>query len=244
MKALILAAGQGKRLQPITDQIPKALVKLNGVTLLENLLNVISCFNIEEIGIVIGYKGEKIKEFVGSCWKGIPISYFENEDFQTTNNVFSLYKATNFCDDDMLLFECDIFFPIKVIKLLLEDDADCSIVVSPFNPKTMSGSIILKAENNKLRLILADQQKNLTINQNVFKTVNIYKFKKAFLKKYMSLIRWYVENMGTGSYYEKVLGQILYLQENDFNIVSLPENDWCEIDNIDDLNSASKRFRS
>ena len=108
----------------------------------------------------------------------------------------------------------------------------------------MSGSIILKAENNKLRLILADQQKNLTINQNVFKTVNIYKFKKAFLKKYMSLIRWYVENMGTGSYYEKVLGQILYLQENDFNIVSLPENDWCEIDNIDDLNSASKRFRS
>ena len=65
MKALILAAGQGKRLMPLTASTPKALVKFNEVTLLENILNVISSFHIEEIGIVIGYKGETIKDLIG-----------------------------------------------------------------------------------------------------------------------------------------------------------------------------------
>lgn len=71
----------------------------------------------------------------------------------------------------------------------------------------------------------------------------MYKFKKDFIKnKYMPLIKWYVENIGKDSYYEKVLGQLIYLQEFDVKVVSVPETMWCEIDDADDLARAKKQF--
>ena len=58
----------------------------------------------------------------------------------------------------------------------------------------------------------------------------------------MPLIKWYVKNMGENSYYEKVLGSLLYYRECDARIVEVPENMWCEIDDADDLERARKQF--
>lgn len=93
MKALILAAGFGKRLQPITNSMPKSMIKVNNVSLLENALNNLVDIGISEIGIVVGHMAEYIKIQIGDGWKGIPVRYFENKRYLETNNVVSLYKA-------------------------------------------------------------------------------------------------------------------------------------------------------
>ena len=77
MKALILAAGYGKRLRPITNTIPKSMVEVNGTPLLENALNnLYSIGDISEIGIVVGHMADYIKSHIGMEWRGIPIKYY------------------------------------------------------------------------------------------------------------------------------------------------------------------------
>ena len=119
---------------------------------------------------------------------------------------------------------------------------ECSILVSPFNPKTMDGSVIRVEGDKALELILGKWQGEDFDYSSTRKTVNMYRFTKEFTAKYMPLIKWYVENMGEQSYYEKVLGSLMYLRECDMRIVEVPEEMWCEVDNADDLARARARF--
>ena len=233
MKALILAAGFGKRLRPITNTIPKSMVEVNGTPLLVNALN-----NLTSLGITEIY----IKEHIGTEFKGAKISYYENPRYLETNNIVSLYKAVDFCDDDMLMLECDIYYHKEMLEALLKGKGECSILVSPFNPDTMDGTVIRVEEDRALELILGKWQGEDFDYSDTRKTVNMYRFTKAFASKYMPLIKWYVENMGEQSYYEKVLGSLLYLRECDVRIVEVPESMWCEVDDADDLARARKKF--
>lgn len=242
MKALILAAGFGKRLQPITNTIPKSMVEVNGTPLLVNALNNLTALGITDIGIVVGHMADYIKQHIGNEWKGASISYFENPRYLETNNVVSLYKAVEFCDDDMLMLECDIYYHKEMLQALMSGTGECSILVSPFNPETMDGTVIRVDQDKAIELILGKWQKEGFDYTNTRKTVNMYRFTKEFVKKYMPLIKWYVENMGEQSYYEKVLGSLMFLRECDMRIVEVPEKMWCEVDDASDLARARARF--
>jgi hypothetical protein len=107
----------------------------------------------------------------------------------------------------------------------------------------MDGSVIRVDGDKALELILGKWQGEDFDYAPTRKTVNMYKFEKDFVKnKYMPLIRWYVECMGENSYYEKVLGSLMYYRECDFRIVEVPEEMWCEVDDAQDLARARARF--
>ena len=107
----------------------------------------------------------------------------------------------------------------------------------------MDGSVINIDGDIAQGLVLGKWQDEGFDYSNARKTVNMYKFTKKFVEsKYMPLIKWYVENMGENSYYEKILGSLLYLRECDAHIVEVPEEMWCEVDDADDLARARKRF--
>ena len=242
MKALILAAGFGKRLRPITNSIPKSMVEVNGTPLLVNALNNLTDLGIKDIGIVVGHMADYIKQHIGLEWNGAKVSYFENSRYLETNNVVSLYNAIEYCDDDMLMLECDIYYHKEMIEKLMQGKGECSILVSPFNPETMDGTVIRVEEDKALDLILGKWQGPGFDYSNTRKTVNMYRFTKEFAKKYMLAIKWYVENMGEQSYYEKILGSLMYFRECDMRVVEVPEEMWCEIDDALDLDRAREQF--
>ncbi len=120
----------------------------------------------------------------------------------------------------------------------------CSVLVSPFNPETMDGTIIRVQDDKAIELVLGKWQDESFDYANAFKTVNMYKFTRDFMTcLYAPLIKWYVENVGENIYYEKVLGSLIYYRESDIRVVKVPESMWCEIDNEDDLFRARRRFR-
>jgi len=242
MKALILAAGFGKRLQPITNSIPKSMVEVNGTPLLVNALNNLTQLGIMDIGIVVGHMAEYIKNHIGTEYNGAKISYYENPRYLQTNNIVSLYQALDFCNDDMLMLECDIFYHKEMIEKLLLGEGECSILVSPYNPETMDGTVIGVEEKKAVELILGKWQNEGFDYTNKRKTVNMYRFTKEFTAKYMPLVEWYVKHMGEQSYYEKVLGSLMYLRECDIRVVEVPEEMWSEIDDAADLERARIRF--
>jgi len=244
VKALILAAGFGKRLRPLTDSVPKSMVSVNGTPLLVNALNCLKECGVEETGIVVGYKADYIRNAIGHAWKGMPVRYFENADYSTTNNIYSFYKAADFCDSDMLLLECDLFYHKELIQRLLEGQGECSILVSPFDPETMDGSVIEVVEKDRARALVLGKWQDAGFDYtHMRKTVNLYRFEKDFIQnKFMPLVQWYVANMNVNSYYEKVLGSLLYYRECDVRVVEVPTDMWCEIDDVEDLKRAETRF--
>lgn len=91
MKALILAAGIGSRLAPLTDEVPKSMICVTDKTILENQIEILQKNGITDITVVTGYKGSIIEEFVNQKYDNIRI--INNIDYLTTNNMYSAFLA-------------------------------------------------------------------------------------------------------------------------------------------------------
>src|SRR3989344_5285896 len=85
MKAIIIAAGMSNRLRPITDNLPKCMLKIKGKSLLQSAIDIFRANGITDISVIRGYKKEKI-DFPN-------LSYFENPDFESNNILHSLMHA-------------------------------------------------------------------------------------------------------------------------------------------------------
>ena len=245
MQAVILAAGFGSRLRPLTETQPKCLTEVDGVSLLANELNLLSERNVRETIVVLGHMREKIVDAIGFQWKGMKITYVENSVYRETNNVFSLNLARNYVDDDFILLECDLFFQRDVLDALLEStENDCNILVSPFNAKTMNGTVVkVDDEGRVLELVLGKRQ-NADFNyDDALKTVNVYFFKKDFaIRRLFPLIEYYVETQSRKSYYELALGALVYWGNDSIKAISISEESWAEIDDLEDLARAEVKF--
>jgi NDP-sugar pyrophosphorylase family protein len=83
MQAIILAAGMGKRLRPLTDNIPKCMVPVNGTPILINTLDILSQFPVQEVIIVVGHKREAVRDRVGDRYKGMTITSFSKRPWSS-----------------------------------------------------------------------------------------------------------------------------------------------------------------
>ena len=131
-KALILAAGLGTRLAPITDRVPKSLVPVNGKPILMKQIENLYQNEITDITIVSGYKAAVLEHVVHEKYPEIHI--IESVDYATTNNMYSAYLAIRsmFPDGDIsgfYMMNADVFFDASVITSLRDDPATDAIVV-------------------------------------------------------------------------------------------------------------------
>lgn len=111
MQAIILAAGMGKRLGALTQNNTKCMVEVNGVSLIDRTLTQLSKLLLSRVIIVIGYKGENLRNYVGDEYKGLKVEYIDNPVYDTTNNIYSLSLAKEELQkDDTLLIESDLIF--------------------------------------------------------------------------------------------------------------------------------------
>ena len=246
MKSIILAAGLGKRLKPFTDTNPKCLVEINNKSLLENILNHLSDVGVSEAWIVTGYLSNNVKERIGDTYKNITIKYVDNTDYNTTNNIYSLYLALKEVDDDIILSECDLYYQKAVFDSLLTKKQDCTILVSKYNPETMDGTVITKDKNGdafQMKINKHQVRYEDFSFDNTYKTVNVYWMSKSFAtEKLLPAIEFYMNKYDKNSYYELVIGSLMYFGNDNFDMIEVSENEWAEVDDLQDLERARKKF--
>ena len=140
MQAIILAAGMGKRLKHLTENNTKCMVKVNGISIIERTLRILDRKALNKIVIVVGYEGQKLVNYIESLNVATPITYIWNNDYEKTNNIYSLSLAKeHLCEDDTILLESDLVFDEAIIDRVLTDERKSLAVVDKFE-SWMDGS--------------------------------------------------------------------------------------------------------
>ena len=123
MKAIILAAGTASRLRPLTSNTPKCLLKVGERTLLQRSMDALIEAGISQFVIVTGYLHEQIESFVQQTYgDNISVCFIHNKDFETTNNIYSLWLARPEAEgQEVLLLDSDLLYDGQIVKRVLAD---------------------------------------------------------------------------------------------------------------------------
>jgi histidinol-phosphate/aromatic aminotransferase/cobyric acid decarboxylase-like protein/NDP-sugar pyrophosphorylase family protein len=242
-RAVILAAGMGNRLSPLTLDTPKCLTEINGQPILFRALRALANQGLSEAVIVVGHHAQKIRKQVGSSRFGLDISYVDAPRYMTTNNIRSLWDARAFCDEDILLLEGDVVFDETVLVEMLRQRGSAAAVV-PYQ-RELSGTIVRRDESGSVTefVMAADQGHDFCV-EGAFKTANIYLLRGEMMRSHF--LPQLGLNVKSGEvdddYYESVLRDLVADDSLiDLTAVDVSAHRWSEVDDHHDL--AATRFQ-
>jgi histidinol-phosphate/aromatic aminotransferase/cobyric acid decarboxylase-like protein/choline kinase len=245
MQAVILAAGMGNRLGKYTSDNTKCMLSINGQTLIERALDAIDAAGIKKCLLVVGYKKDNLINFLGNKYKNVEIIYISNDIYNKTNNIYSLYLAKDFLlSDDTLLLESDLIFETNLVADMLANPEPTIAAVAKYE-SWMDGTVVQLSENNSIASFIPKKIFNYDEKETYYKTVNIYKFSKTFLRDtYVPFLEAYSHAMGNNEYYEQVLRVVATLDKQEMKAFVLTGQKWYEIDDVQDKNTAEIIFSS
>ncbi len=128
MKAIILAAGVGKRLWPVTQHRPKCLIELGGRSLLLRYFDALAGVGVREAVLVVGYKQEMIRSAVGAGLSGVSVRFVVNEQFQR-GSITSLWQATKEFGEDVLIMDADVLFHRDILRRLMASSFSTALLM-------------------------------------------------------------------------------------------------------------------
>ena len=233
MKALILAAGFGSRLAPLTDEKPKAMVEVNGKPILFQQIESLLANGIRDITVVGGYKADYLTEKVRAAFPAVRI--VESAEYADTNNMYSAYLVSgSFSGCSFLMMNADVFFDAKVITALLETTAENAVVtdVGRYLPESMK---VTEREGR-----LTHIAKDVPPEEALGSSIDVYRFSPEGGAAFFGCCREYIENRKQRKLWSEVaLDDAMKLVP--FTACPL-RGRWFEIDNFDDLNAAQALF--
>lgn len=233
MRALILAAGLGTRLAPITDNCPKSMVTVNGQPIIMKQISNLFENGIRNITIISGYKAEILEDAVHKEYPEIEI--IRSVDYAKTNNMYSAYLAKDVMNGEgFLMMNADVFCDASVIKNLLECEAENAIVtdVGSFLEESMK---VVEC-NGRIKKI----SKAITSEEALGVSIDVYKFSAKAADAFFSKCAEYIiEKKELKLWSEVALNDIL--SEIEFKACAV-NGRWLEIDNHADLMEAEKLF--
>ena len=234
--ALLLAAGTGSRLQPLTKAAPKCLTEVNGVSILERLISNLRNQGFKRLVVVIGHLGDQIQDFLSEYASDLQIDYVFNPDYATTNNLYSLWLARQQITESFLLVESDLIFDFELLDGMLSPD---KMAISEMLP-WMNGTTVELDSCKGVKAFRPGGYSSVSSKQ--YKTVNIYSLSYSSWKKVEERMSSYVLAGRLGEYYEVVFAEMIADGTLSFDGVFFDSGLWYEIDTGHDLIEAEILF--
>ena len=232
--ALLLAAGSGNRLQPLTDSIPKCLIEINGRPILERLIDNLCDNGFKRLVIVVGYMHHCIRRFVNEYAGDLTIEFITNPLYQTTNNIYSLWLARNKIQESFLLVESDLVFESSQLEGLLYPN---KIAISRMQP-WMNGTTITIDSFNRVQAFGMGGNGYTEITR--YKTVNIYSLSDSTWRKVVERLELHISSGKVNEYYEVVFKEMIADGSLSMDGVFFDPERWYEIDTPADLANAER----
>ena len=244
MQAIILAAGMGKRLGELTKGNTKCMVPVNGVRLIDRMLEQLSVLKLSRVIIVVGYQGENLIRHIGDRYDDrLKIEYIHNPIYDKTNNIYSLGLAkAQMQEDDTLLLESDLIFDSAMLNLIISHPYPNLALVAKYET-WMDGTMVRLSDDNDIVSFIPKKAFKYAEAAQYYKTCNIYKFSREFsCNQYVPFLEAYSKAMGNNEYYEQVLRVLTALDRSDLKALPITNEKWYEIDDVQDLDIAETLF--
>lgn len=241
-KAIILAAGLGSRLGLLTANTPKCLLAVKGKPILINALDNLANCGFKEVIIVVGYLKDKIKEAVGDDYKGVKISYVENQIYDKTNNMYSLWLVKDHLKEGVFLIEGDTFFEEELLKkVMAASPSHHSFWAADHFQLFKDGCLLTSGEDGvikKIEIVRNSGEKDYLPNHH--KSADLLKITPELGEKFADWLDKEVLAGNVNLYYDLVLAK--YLPPNQLFICDIHGLKWMEIDDYSDLRRAEAIF--
>jgi L-glutamine-phosphate cytidylyltransferase len=230
MKALILAAGPGSRLLPLTLERPKCLVTIAGHAILDYQIAALVDAGIHEIGIVVGYLPELIKSHVADVKSRI--TFIENPDYASTSSSYSLWLARDFIRDGFIHLNSDLVFDPRLLRTLLKSPDSNAVIV---DRRIDVGSDMMKARMDDRRIL--EMSKRLEPRLAAAEVVGPAKFDAAGARRIAAYLDEQISRGQRNRWAYDVFGSLA--GELDFCGVDHPGCFWAEVDTSQDARRAA-----
>ena len=215
MKAIILAGGRGKRLRPITDYVPKPLIPIKNIPIIEWQIKYLKKFGVSEVIICSGYKTEMIENYLNNKKLGLKVTFsIEKKPLGTGGAIKNAGKKIK--DKSFLVINGDVITNIDLKKLLKKENSIASIQL-----KTKFGIL----QTNEDKIIKFDEKKEIP---NVWMNAGIYNLNTDILKE--------LPNVGD---IEKTLFP-KFAKKGKLNTVKFTKSEWYSVDSFKDMEESSK----
>ena len=235
MKAIILTAGIGSRIRPLTDNCPKSLLKIGNKTILEMMISHLQDCDIDEIIFVTGYLENQIKEYVEKKFPTIKAYFVTNKKYTETNTGFSLLLAKKLVQDsDFIKFDADVVFDQEILKKLIACQYENALCIDK--------NIDLDAE--EIKVIIDDENKILKASKTVDpkkavgESIGIEKIGKNTAKiLFKELEEMMKDEKNHQEYYEAAYERLIE-KGIKFHALDITGSKWVEIDTKEDFDLA------
>ena len=236
-KAIILAAGVGSRIRPLTDNTPKSLLVVAGMPILERMIRNIEASGISEFVIVLGYLENQIREFVSSTFPHLNVAFISNHRYAETNTGYSLMLALAEVDGfGFVKFDADVVFDTEILRRLITCDAD--------NALCIDRNIQLEAE--EIKVVLGEGQRVLQASKTLDpstaagESIGIEKISAdaaSILRAELTTMM--VRKAHHQDYYEAAYERLI-AKDVAFHAIDITGLNWIEIDTQDDFTAANQ----
>lgn len=230
MKVIILAAGMGIRLMPLTKKIPKCLIEINGKTILEKIIESCLSLGINDFIIVLGHGKEYVAKHLSKLSLDFNYKTIENNEYMSTNTGVSLCIALKYVNnEEVIIMNGDIIFDKRILDMLVTKNRTTIVIdnVKKLTDESFKVSIIDNSVALMGKDILIKDANGEFIGLSLIKSEDIDYIKK-FLREMME--------HNKKQYYDFIFQKFSCIKQIDF--VFTNELRWTEIDNFEDLKCA------
>ena len=224
MKAIIMAAGIGKRLHALNLNKPKCLINIGGTTLIRRSVNLLVSKGISDITVIVGYKSDLIRNELNNN-----IAYFENPDFHITNSIKSLWYAKDLLEGDVLLLNGDLYYEHEILDY----------AINQINPVVMLADST-RIDNADYRFSFSGNQikrfgKHLTNQETDGEYIGIVRIDRSFIKTFKQTLEDMITAGKSNIWWEDVLYSFIEKQIP-IHYFDVAGTFWSEVDTLQDYN--------
>ena len=239
MKAIILCAGKGGRLRPLTDDRPKCLLAFGTRTILDCCLDHLKSSGVSDVTLVVGYHKDLVKSLYADK-PGWNLAFVDNDDFAVTNTAFSLHLALAGMDDDFVLINGDVLFDRGILS---------DLIAHP-SPNCVAVDAEIPLDHEEIKVIASDGRverisKELDPRRSLGEAIGLYKVGRRIIPDLKAVYEDLERKGECRHYFEKGFERICEEAGDDgraFGLSFTRGRPWVEIDTLEDFAHAQREI--
>ena len=231
-------------MRPLSDTTHKALLPVGDSTILGRIVDGLLSIAVTDIVVVTGYRADEVRAFLATHYPNLPVRFVHNERYDQTNNIVSLSLAFASAPivSEIVVIECDLLFDKTVLQRLLTPTPGNLALVDRYKPG-MDGTVVAVHDGVITQVFPPHLQGPQFQYDDKFKTLNIYRFDRAFCAQvFKPLLDCYANLIDGNVFYELVLGMLVNMQRERIHAEIVDGSKWAEVDDPNDLAAARFQF--